>query len=57
MSHCKKRGWINNMNIRLCLKFGDIVKMIFGGTVLVFDTHRNSIYSVCMSEDTYICKG
>ncbi len=56
MSHCKKRG-MSNLNIRLILKLGDIIKLILGWEVLILDSNHNSIYMVQKGDDTYICKG
>jgi len=45
------------MNLKLRLKFSDILKLIFGADVMVLDPYRNSIYRIQKGDDTYICKG
>jgi hypothetical protein len=44
------------MNIKLRLSFRDIVKLIFGGTVLVMDPYNDSIIRVVKGADTYVAK-
>jgi len=45
------------MNLKLRLKFSDILKLIFGSDVMVLDPYSGSIYRVQKGEDAYICKG
>lgn len=45
------------MNLKLHLKFMDVIKLLLGGSVLVLDPFNLSIYRVEKGEDTYICKG
>ena len=45
------------MNLKLHLKFSDILKLIFGADVMVLNPYSGSIYRVQKGEDTYICKG
>jgi len=45
------------MNLKLRLKFSDILKLVFGGDVMVLDPYSNSIYRVQKGEDTGIYKG
>lgn len=44
------------MNLKLRLKFSDILKLIFGGSVIVMCPYNNSIYRVQKGQDTYITK-
>jgi len=45
------------MNLKLRLKFSDIIKLLFGADVMVLDPINSGIYRVQKGEDTYICKG
>jgi len=45
------------MNIKLHMKLSDILKLIFGGDVMILDPYSNSIYRVQKGEDTGIYKG
>ena len=47
----------NRMNLKLRLKFSDILKPLFGGDVMVLDPINSGIYRVQKGKDTYICKG
>jgi len=44
------------MNLKLRIKFGDIIKLLFGGSFLVLDRYNDSIFRVQKGEDTYITK-
>ena len=44
------------MNLKIRLKFSDIIKLVFGGDVMILDPYSNSIYRVQKGDDTYICK-
>ena len=44
------------MNLKLRLKLGDIIKLIFGSDIMILDPYTNNIYRVQKGEDTYICK-
>jgi len=44
------------MNLKIRLKFSDIIKLVFGGDVMVLDPYSNSIYIVKKGEDTGIYK-
>ena len=44
------------MNLKLRLKFSDILKLLFGFDVMILDPYENRIYRVQKGEDTYICK-
>jgi hypothetical protein len=44
------------MNLKLHLKFSDIVKLALGFEVMVLSPYDNRIYRVQKGEDTYICK-
>jgi len=45
------------VNLKLRLKFSDIIKLTFGADVMVIDPYNESIYRVQKGVDTYICKG
>jgi len=45
------------MNLKLRLKFSDILKLMFGADVIVLDPHNNNVFRVQKGEDTWIYKG
>jgi len=45
------------MNLKLRMKFSDILKLIFGADVMVLDPYSGSIYRVQKGEDTGIYRG
>jgi hypothetical protein len=44
------------VNLKLRLKFGDIIKLLLGSDIMVLDPYNNSIYRVQRGNDTYVCK-
>jgi len=45
------------MNLKLRLKFSDILKLLFGLDVMMLDPYTSNIYRVQKGKDTYVCKG
>lgn len=51
------REGIKVMNLKLRLKFGDILKLLFGQDLIVLDPYNNTIYRVQKGDGTYVYKG
>ena len=45
------------MNLKIRLVFKDVVKILFGGSVVVSDSYNKTIYRLQKGKDTYITKG
>jgi hypothetical protein len=44
------------MNLKLRLSVKDLLKVLFGGSILVKDKYNNTIYRVKKGIDTYVTK-
>jgi hypothetical protein len=44
------------MSLKLRIKFGDIIKLLFGGSIYVKDTYNGSNIRITKGQDTYITK-
>jgi len=44
------------MNLKMRLRPRDILKLFFGGTILIMCPYNSSIYRLQKGDDTYVCK-